>query len=1142
MSDDEDRGDDEPVAPVPGQPAQPRAQASGPGRLRLRLLGPPAWRLDDGDWQPLQPLDAVLVAVLAIDGPCARDTLAGRLWPGGSRLGAPNNLRQRVSRLLRQVGVPLFITGSVYRLAPGLLTDVGAEAEPAGDLAAGDDDFLAGCEFGHSEWLQDWVAAQRQALRTARGLRLSQQADACERAGDLPGALALAWRVTALTPLHEAAWRQLMRLQYLQGDHTSAVEAFERFEALLREQTGARPGPETLHLLSTIENVGHHPLPRRRLPASLQRPPRRIGRDTHWVAMNEAWDAGRAFLLWGEAGMGKSRLLEDFLAGRAGVVSERARPGDALAAYTLLARLLRGVMRVTGIEPQGLARRELSRLLPELGPAAATPGDEARLRSAVEALLLQAQAAPAALQALVLDDLQFADIATLEALRWLGASTSLAGLRLGLAARPPDDGALRSLFDSWLGDSQRPLPMDLRPLTPPEVDDLLASLQLPGFTDAALGSRLVAHTGGHPLFLLETLKEAWLHERDPAAGDALPRPASVQALIEGRLRDLPADATDLLRVAAIAGEDFDAARASALLGRGPLALVAAWSALERAQVLNGSRFAHDLMQECAAALVPPALAQVLHAMLAELLQADARVPAARIAARWQAAGRPADAALWWRRAADTARLAGRLQEQQSLLERAAAGCREAGEHAAEFDCVHDSLYSGMLRHGGQSLLAALPRLQALARSPRQQLDVLLLQAEAVQTLDRFAEALDLAVQAERLAQTLGARLGDALGLQGVSLAHLGRAEQAVAVLGRAIAASPAPVQRLRALRTQAFALYALSRMADALPVQRQVLQLAAELGDETEAVTAELSLAALLLPAGDVQASYTHARGAAQRAQAMGLAQDSVLAPSNLITLGMAAASLGRLDEAVLALEQAVQLSGPGSPPSAQAKSRTALARVRLWLGDDDAVRALLDKLPAGIAPGQRMQAALLLAQAEQMAGRSGDAAWARLARLGAEHPALPPMLSATLEWSYQGPPGPAIAKLRDERIQLQGLGLDGAARVLHLRELDLLLQDAAAPLGGPASAARLLAVQQAAEMAAALMPQVAAGTLHARAYPPEAWRVLHRAFVSAGHTAQAQECRLQALHWLEAASLPPGLETRQRFMSRNPVNREWLA
>jgi hypothetical protein len=268
--------------------------------------------------------------------------------------------------------------------------------------------------------------------------------------------------------------------------------------------------------------------------------------------------------------------------------------------------------------------------------------------------------------------------------------------------------------------------------------------------------------------------------------------------------------------------------------------------------------------------------------------------------------------------------------------------------------------------------------------------------------------------------------------------------------------------------------------------------------------------------------------------QAMGLTQDSLLAASNKITLGMAAASLGALDEAVQALEEAVRLTGPGSPPSAQAKARTALARVRLWLGEDELARALVEALPPGTAVGQRMQAALIVAQAEQMAGRSGEAAYARLARLGAEHADLPPMLSAWLEWSYQGEADAALARLRDERIQLQALGLPGAARALQLREL--------ARMGDRAQASPLAAAQAAA-LAAELLPQVASGGVHAKVYPGEAWWVLHQAFARVGDAAAEAQCRGGALQWLQAVRLPqPTTEVRERFLARNPFNRAWLA
>ena len=48
--------------------------------------------------------------------------------------------------------------------------------------------------------------------------------------------------------------------------------------------------------------------------------------------------------LIGEAGLGKTRLLQDFVEAQSGVVRAAGRPGDAGVPFATLARLLRAVM------------------------------------------------------------------------------------------------------------------------------------------------------------------------------------------------------------------------------------------------------------------------------------------------------------------------------------------------------------------------------------------------------------------------------------------------------------------------------------------------------------------------------------------------------------------------------------------------------------------------------------------------------------------------------------------------------------------------------------------------------------------------------------------------------------------------------
>jgi hypothetical protein len=165
------------------------------------------------------------------------------------------------------------------------------------------------------------------------------------KAGAIARGLVYAQRLAESNPLAEHAHRRLMRLHYLRGDRAAAIDVFERFEQCLKDEQGTPPSAETIELLATIERGGAA-LPARRavVPASLIRPPRLVGRERELMALDHAWSARRTFLLVGEAGIGKSRLLQEFSAGRDGIVALRARPGDAGIAYAVLARLLRALL------------------------------------------------------------------------------------------------------------------------------------------------------------------------------------------------------------------------------------------------------------------------------------------------------------------------------------------------------------------------------------------------------------------------------------------------------------------------------------------------------------------------------------------------------------------------------------------------------------------------------------------------------------------------------------------------------------------------------------------------------------------------------------------------------------------------------
>jgi hypothetical protein len=151
-----------------------------------------------------------------------------------------------------------------------------------------------------------------------------------------------------------------------------------------------------------------------------------IGREREQAQL-QAWAAealagrGSLVLLAGEAGVGKTTLARRALAGSGLEVLEGVGVQGGTSAFGPVVEVLRAHLRIEGGGPlvEGPLAAHLALLLPELGPPAAE-GDRATLFEAIRlALAAIAARRPAAL---LLDDLQWADDATLELLAALARS------------------------------------------------------------------------------------------------------------------------------------------------------------------------------------------------------------------------------------------------------------------------------------------------------------------------------------------------------------------------------------------------------------------------------------------------------------------------------------------------------------------------------------------------------------------------------------------------------------------------------------------------------------------------------------------------------------------------------------------------
>ena len=756
----------------------------------LQLAGAPRCVGSDGAIHALAARDAALLAWLALEGPTPRARMAALLWPDSDAEAARNALRQRLFTLRKSLGFEAVTGSATLALAEGLTHDLADAGSVLGDAAP-----VAGGEF--AAWLEQQRNRRRGRMREA----LIALAQAAEDARDWGDALSHAQELLVLEPLSEAAHRRVMRLHYLAGDRAAALLAFDRCEQVLKDEIGAAPSGETLALLATLDqgaarsafHLGHC------VPASVLRPPRLLGRDAERQALARAVEDGAFVVLVGEAGMGKSRLLADLLdaAGSVPAPAARrmlavgARPGDAAVPYALAARWLRALLLLPGVEPSAAQRADLSRVLPELGRAATRSGadDRLRLRGAAQALL--EQAVQRGLRAVVVDDLHDADVPSIELLHALVGGLGCAWI---MAMRPDELGAAaRALVDAHASSSQS-LTLPLRALGTEAIAALLDSLSVEGIGGIAQAESLRQRTGGNPLYLLETIKQAlssrdaaalllhpdsaaYSHAPRPAAAIAWPRADNVQRLIQQRLLRLEPLALKLVRCAALAGQDLSPPLVAEVLGMRPLDLADAWGELEATQVLRDGAFAHDLIAEAALALVPAAIARTLHAQIAGFLE-RACGEAARIAAHWLAAGEPRKAVPHLTHAARVAHAAWQRGQAADLYEQAATILLDAGDRRGAFDAYFAAAEAASQAVGRDRLAACGAALQLLADDDGQRAAAALVPTYLLHENGQLEAARKLALQALPRAQRAGLADIEVELLWFLALFHMDRSELA----------------------------------------------------------------------------------------------------------------------------------------------------------------------------------------------------------------------------------------------------------------------------------------------------------------------------------------------------------------------------
>lgn len=600
--------------------------------LEVYLFGSPRVERDGKILEADTRKATAMLAYLAITGEGHnRDTLAALLWPDADQRRARAALRRTLSALKAMLGNTfLETTRESITLKPsaGMWVDVEQfqrhlaaclthghasgqvcqfclpELSAAVTLYRGD--FLAGFSLRDSLSFDDWQFFQSEQLRRDMVGALERLVLGHASQGEFQTAIEYAHRWLSLDALHEPAYRQLMQLYAWSGRRDAALRHYRDCVRILDKELGVSPLEETVQLSKAIKENRVPPLPQNALvaphhreqtplagieasekgganspvndlqtPISLTLLPL-VGRSKEWQTLLQLYGAiktdGHFIAITGEAGIGKTRLAEEFLAHAQGqgavIITAHCYEGETSLSYGPFVEGLRSALNLptragwlAKLPPICLA--ETARLVPEIleqrpdlpaAPPLEGPGAQSRFFEAIACFLLELCDGPFP-GVLFFDDLQWADSASLDLLTYLVRR---------LHGRP------LYILGSWRSEENEAIPrlrqlvregqragiatlISLSRLEQADVHELLTTL--PGDLPRQLEERLFAESEGLPFFLSEylpvILKDGSLvHQKDWSM------PGGVRNLLRSRLDEVSETGWQLLTAAAVIGRSF----------------------------------------------------------------------------------------------------------------------------------------------------------------------------------------------------------------------------------------------------------------------------------------------------------------------------------------------------------------------------------------------------------------------------------------------------------------------------------------------------------------------------------------------------------------------------------------------------------
>ncbi|HEX2689543.1 MAG TPA: protein kinase, partial [Kofleriaceae bacterium] len=444
-----------------------------------------------------------------------------------------------------------------------------------------------------------------------------------------------------------------------------------------------------------------------------------VGRKSKIRLLRQLWEEakeghGNVVRIWGEGGIGKSRLVQEL---RMYVEREghtrltcQAWPHFRDSAFRPLIELLLRSMHIAREDPPAVKLSKLEKALPPFGfklsrdvpvfapflsiplappykPLDVAPSTQKQktLNALVQFLLAMTRQKPVLF---VVEDMHWIDHSTIELLQLLLESVATARVLVLLTARP-------EYRSSW-PDRDHLYDIHLKRLSSRQTSTMIRSVAGHRALPPKLAEQLIARTDGIPLFIEEmTSMVAEAIDADGTAPQAAAIPATLSEILLARLDRLPSTGMAVARVGAAIGRTFSYGMLSRAAGMSRDALSQGLTLLIDARLLVARgrppdaryRFKHALIQDSAYQSLVKKQRQELHGRIAQVLASDfpevAEIEPELLAHHHTEAGHAEQAFALWKTAGERAVARSANVEAVGHFQHALHALKAMPEHAAQ---------------------------------------------------------------------------------------------------------------------------------------------------------------------------------------------------------------------------------------------------------------------------------------------------------------------------------------------------------------------------------------------------------------------------------------------------------------------------